>query len=310
VLGSFWEGIGGRLADRWAAVSVPALIFWLGGLLAWAYSRGGLHQLSTLSGWLDRQSTPAQVAVLITVLLGVGASGLIVQRFTTSVLRLLEGYWPAALDPLRRQLIEHKRRRSVADETAWQELAPQVLSPHATPTADQLSEFARLDQLRHRRPSRSNRLMPTRIGNILRAAETMPADKYGLDAVAVWPRLWLTLPDTTRQELLAARSALDSAVGAVAWGLLFCAFTTWSWLALPIGLIIAAAAVTVWVPARSEVFADLLESTYDLHRTALYQQLRWPLPTNPEQERQSGQQLTAYLWRGSDEPNPTFTAPK
>jgi hypothetical protein len=308
VLGKFWEGVGGKLADRWTAVSVPALVFWFGGLLAWAHSRGGLHHLTTLTSWLDRQTTPTQVAVLLGVLLGVAASGVIVQQLATPVLRLLEGYWPNWLSPLRRWLIARVQRRGAADDTAWQQLVSVILPP-ATPTAEQLSAFARLDQRRRRRPNTANRYLPTRIGNILRAAETWPTDKYGLDAVIVWPRLWLVLPDSTRQELLAARAALDSAVAAAAWGLLFCVFTPWTALVLPIGVVVAAVAVTLWVPARAEVFGDLVEAAYDLHRIDLYQQLRWPPPTNPQMEHSHGNQLTTYLWRGSDDPSPVFTPP-
>lgn len=151
--------------------------------------------------------------------------------------------------------------------------------------------------------------MPTPIGNILRAAERRPADKYGLDPVALWPRLWLLLPDLTRQELVAARASLDNATTAMIWGLLFCAFAPLTLLAPPAGLAVAAAALTVVMPGRAQAFLDLVEAAYDLHRTALYQQLRWPLPENPAQERSQGQQLTAYLWRGSDQEVPAFTGP-
>jgi len=44
-------------------------------------------------------------------------------------------------------------------------------------------------------PAESDRHMPTKLGNILRAAELRSKDKYGLDAVICWPRLWLLLPD-------------------------------------------------------------------------------------------------------------------
>jgi hypothetical protein len=306
VLAKFWEGLGGKLADRWAAVSVPALVFWLGGLLAWAHSRGGLHSLATLTGWLDRQSTPVQLGSLLTVLLAVAASGVVVQRLTEPVLRLLEGYWPSWATPLRGRLVTRVQRRAQEEDTAWQRLA-RAVEPGTNSTPEQVAEFVRLDQRRRRRPNDPNRYMPTHIGNILRAAETWPKDKYGLDAVVIWPRLWLVLPDTTRQELHAARAGLDGAVAAAVWGLLFCAFTAWTPLALAVGLVVAAAAVALWVPARAEVFADLLEAAYDLHRIGLYQQLRWPLPANPKEEHREGERLTTYLWRGGDTPEPTFT---
>jgi hypothetical protein len=37
----------------------------------------------------------------------------------------------------------------------------------------------------------------------------------------------------------------------------------------------------------------------DLYRPLLCQALRWPLPTNPQEERELGKALTEYLWRGS-----------
>jgi hypothetical protein len=309
MLSNFWDAIGGRLADRWAAVATPALVFWLGGLLAWAFHHGGLHQLTTPTDWLGRQTSITQLTVVATVLLGVAASGLFVARLTTPMLRLLEGYWPSWLAWLRRSLLARLQQRAAAEDAAWQQLAADVLDHPATTTSDQLAAFARLDQRRRRRPNAANRYLPTRIGNILRAAETWPADKYGLDAVAVWSRLWLLLPDSTRQELLAARTALDSAVAAAIWGLLFCIFAIWSPIAIPIGLVVAAAAIGFWAPARAEIFSDLVEAAFDLHRTDLYRQLRWPLPANPKQEHSQGEQLTSYLWRGSDDPNPSFTPP-
>ena len=44
-MANFWGSISEKLAERWAAVSVPALVFWMGGLLAWVISRGGFEAL-------------------------------------------------------------------------------------------------------------------------------------------------------------------------------------------------------------------------------------------------------------------------
>jgi hypothetical protein len=308
MLGAFWQAVGGKLADRWAAVSVPALVFWLGGLTAWAYHRGGVHTLTTQTRWLDRQTTATQVTVILTVLLAVAASAVLVSRLATPTLRLLEGYWPSWTGPLRRRLTGRLAVRAAAEAPAWQHAYTDVRPP-ATPTVDQVATYTRLERRRRRRPAAPAYFLPTPIGNILRAAERRPADKYGLDTVALWPRLWLLLPDATRQELLAARASLDNTVTAAIWGLLFCAFTPFTALAIPIGLAVTSVAVTVVLPARAQVFGDLIEAAYDLHRSTLYRQLRWPLPANPAREHLQGQQLTAYLWRGSDETTPTFTPP-
>jgi len=80
-------------------------------------------------------------------------------------------------------------------------------------------------------------------------------------------------------------------------------------LAIPVGLATTITALTVVLPGRAQVLGHLIEAAYDLHRTALYQRLRWPLPTSPAEEHAIGQQLTAYLWRGSNQNAPTFTPP-
>jgi hypothetical protein len=306
VLAAFWEAAGGKLADRWAAVSLPALVFWLGGLLAWAYDRGGLSNVPGVS-WLERQTSAMQVVLLLAALVAVAASGAVVSWAATPVLRLLEGYWPAWTGPLRRRLCNWLTDRANADTDAWQRAQGRVEAAH--PTAEDLAAYARLERRRRRRPADSAYFLPTPIGNRLRAAERRPADKYGLDPIAVWPHLWLLLPESTRTELRTARASLDSAVGTATWGLLFCAFTPFTWLALPIGLSVAGIAVAVVTPLRAQSFGDLIEAAFDLHRTDLYRQLRWPLPANPGEERGTGTAVTAYLWRGSDSPTPTFTPP-
>ena len=127
--------------------------------------------------------------------------------------------------------------------------------------------------------------------------------------MTVWPRLWLVLPDRASQELVAARASLDSSAAVAVWGLLFCFFGIWTPLAVVPGLGVAVFAVTVWAPPRAKTFADLVEAAYDLYRPALYQQLRWPLPSNPAEERKQGRLLTTYLWRGSQRTSPEFTPP-
>jgi hypothetical protein len=308
VLTAFWQAVGGKLADRFAAVSVPALVFWLGGLAAWTVHRGSLAAVTRQLGWLDRHGAGVQVAVLLTVLLGVAGSGIVVGELAGPVLRFLEGYWPRWADPLRLRLADRLAERAAAEAPAWQKAYERV-QPAADPTAEDLAIYTRLERRRRRRPSSAGYFLPTPIGNILRAAERRPFDKYGLDAVILWPRLWPALPETLRSDLLAARASLDRAAIASIWGVLFCAFAPFTLWAIPIGLGVAATAVAAVIPGRAQAFGDLLEAAYDQYRTTLYTQLRWPLPANPRQERAEGHRLTSYLWRGSDDMSPAFIPP-
>lgn len=306
MLTKFWEAIGSSLAERWVTVSVPALVFWFGGMLAWLHSHGGVAGLQQPLEWLDQQPPPIQIGVLLALLLGVVASGAIVAEITTPALRLMEGYWPVRFEPLRERRVELVKQRVELLDEKFQQVAGPVQAGTATP--QERSEYVRLDQQLRRFPANGSYL-PTAVGNILRAAESRPMDKYGLDAVAIWPHLWLLLPSTVQNELAAARHSLNTAVGTCLWGLLFLAFIPWAWWAALVGLGVALGAGRFWVSSRAEVFADLVEAVFDLYRTSLYSQLRWPLPTDPRAERIVGQHVTMYLMRGLDDDKPTFTTP-
>ncbi|MEU9987687.1 hypothetical protein ACFZCP_29060 [Streptomyces sp. NPDC007971] len=305
MVGKFWEAAGSKLAERWAAVSAPALVFWLGGVLAWAHSRAGLRSLDAPAARLADLSLPVQLVALLTALTVVVTSGLLVRRLAAMALRALcAAHWPRLLRPVRDLLVERQRRRLSDAQQRFQQLSPAVHDGSATP--EQNAEHGALTARLRRFPSSGDPL-PTRTGNILRAAETRPTDKYGLDAVAVWPHLWLLLPDTPRKDIATARLSLDASTAACVWGLAFTAFAPWTLWAVPVGLTVAVAALAGWVPERAETYADLVEASFDLHRGALYGQLRWPLPGNPQDERVQGRRVTTYLVRGLSGSTPPFT---
>jgi hypothetical protein len=308
MLAKFWEGIGTKLADRWVAVATPALLFWVGGLLAFLWGHGGTKGLERPVAWITGQSGVVQAALLVAALIGVAGSGAVVQRMTLPVLRFLEGHWPAWLGFLRRRLVLKQTARLDKLEDEWKKLADGVEVGSAS--AEERDAYNLLDGRLRRVPTVRESVMPTRVGNVLRAAESRPYEKYGLDAVKCWPQLWLVLPDVARQELTSARASLDAAAAACLWGLLFLVWSTWTLWAIPVGLAVTLAAYFVWVPDRAEVFADLVEAAFDLYRPALYAALRWPLPSDPADERKLGALLTEYLWRGSDATIPKFMTPK
>ncbi len=139
--------------------------------------------------------------------------------------------------------------------------------------------------------------MPFRIGNILRAAERYSSDRYGLDSIVCWSRLWLLLPDATKKDLQDARTELNNAVRLFLWSSLFLVWTVWSGWAIPIAAI-AATFAYCWIIDAAEVYASLIQATFDLHRNLLYQALTWERPKDPEEERRVGQEVTHYLWNG------------
>ena len=289
------SGIGSRLADRWAAALLsPAFAFWAVGALAWVWT--GPDAVERTLDDLAQLSPLAQAAASVGVLLGVAASGFTVERLALPVLRLLEGYWPPAL---RTRAAARARRRLQANEDRWQQLYARWESGVATDaeTAELLAVERRLAVL----PTESSQVMPTRLGNVLRAAESRPADFYGLDAVRCWPRLWLVLPDAIKAELGAARADLDAAATWWVWAVLI---AVWAFLT-PWALLIAAAAVLLAYSAllaAATRFGELLGATFDLHRGLLYDALGWPRPSRPDEERARGEALTQALVRGPGAP--------
>ncbi|MFK0259379.1 hypothetical protein [Streptomyces sp. NPDC090445] len=58
-------------------------------------------------------------------------------------------------------------------------------------------------------PADRSLIMPTRLGNAVRAAEGYGAERYGMDTVLVWPRLYPLLPEAAVKAETDARTALD-----------------------------------------------------------------------------------------------------
>jgi hypothetical protein len=292
----FLEGMTGKVAEQWVTnLLTPAFVFWFGGLTAYAYARNW----NSLKTSVLQQPQSFQVALLIVGLIGIATSAAIVQKGDRVMLRLLEGYWPRWMNPLRRIRIQRYLTQWQKNLKRWSELHSRG---EDALTAEELNEYAQLDWLIVHSPTKPNQFMPTRLGNLLRASEYRSKERYGLDAIICWPRLWLLLPDSTRKELQEARTAINIAVRTCLWSLLFIVWTPIAWWALLFALPAA------WVSYRmalsaTAVYVDLLEATFDVHRHLLYQALRVQLPKHPIKEAEDGKRLSQYLWR---EPNPSM----
>jgi hypothetical protein len=291
---SLWTGFARKIGEQWAAALLtPAFAFWAGGLVAWAAP----DRWHVLDRWLHAAPLTVVIAAAVGALILVVISGAIVQRLTLPLLRLLEGYWPPWLGPLRRALVQVRGRRLSRSEQRWQALA--AAADRGDP--DARGAFVALDAQLRRVPARANDRMPTRLGDVLRAAETWPTDKYGLDAPKCWPRIWLVLPETARRELSDARSSLDQGAATWLWGLLFAVWIPWGWWAAIVAVAVPAGAY-LWMLAAASVYGDLIESAFDVHRAALYEAVGYRPPSDPALELEAGRALTAYLWHGTPPP--------
>ena len=231
----FLEGFGTKLAEQWIAnLFAPAFVFWSGGVLAYIHRYGW----QSLDQWFpDAKFEPLQVGILAISLILILISGFIVKRFDPEVLRGLEGYWYLGLRNLGRPLLNRmtqfqiNRRKSLLKP--WKQLHQKYI--HHQLSALDRAEYVKLDTALRQFPNLDEDFMPTRLGNILRAAERRPYDRYGLDAIVCWSRLWLLIPNSARKELPDARTELNNGVRIWSWSLLFLVWTPWTLWAIPLG---------------------------------------------------------------------------
>jgi hypothetical protein len=243
-----------------------------------------------------------QIVVFTAAALLVTLSGLVGRGAALPVVRFAEGYWPDRFDRVCDWLIARAERRTAAEKHRLNELRESFDSL----TPRELREYAKLDELLEISTPKHDPL-PTKLGNVLRAAENQPADRYGLNTLVCWPRLWLVLPESTKQELTGTRNGLDRAAIIAFWGGVGLVWTAWTWLAIPIALITVHFAYASMLRAAA-TYGDLLVAAFDVHRRSLYNGLRWPLPSDPASELATGHEITQYLWRGSSKSVPQFTS--
>jgi hypothetical protein len=298
----FWEGLGGGLADKFLSrLFTPALLFWATGAVAWLFSsvgptdpRQGVTLLGQAASALVGLSGTLQLAVLVGAAFLLIASALAAEQLTLPLLRVLEGYyWPPRLAARVRD--RHRRRRARMRER-WQALVGQAT--HGGLDPELAMELADLEGGLRRVPESPQLVMPTRLGNILRAAEERPGVKYGLDVAVCWPMLWLLLDKDTREEVANARSVLNGSVTLLLWAVLSLVWTALAWWVAPLAVAVALAVYYVPILSSAQVYGDLMGSVFDLRRNCLYDALRWPLPATPAGEQKDGRALTMYLWRG------------
>jgi hypothetical protein len=276
-------------------------MFWIGGVLAYAWGHGGVFGRG--AGWLalgaawqqtfGGTTIVAQALIAVIALLIVAGSARLAELLTPNVLRLLEGYWGRWAAPLRDVVVALRGKAIDKRIRRWRELARR----RAALTMSERQQYARLNSWRAGIPPDPHERMPTRFGDVLKAVESRPRHRYGLDPVVCWPRLWLVMPEAARSEVSTARAGLDEGARLWLWSLLFCVWTIFTWWALGIALLGMIVGYRTAL-AGAAVYGRLVQTCYDLYRKDLYATLGRAFPEDARQEVVAGRRLTAYLERG------------
>lgn len=292
MLNKFWESIGSNVAERWVEYIIgPAFLFWAGGFGLFVWRTGWqtvLNDAQALSPF--QQGTWLVLALFILIF-----SSVLMQAIRFPILRLLEGYWVWPFNYLGLGIVALQRPYF---QKKYDELRRLASSDQKNLDPRQRERLIQLDAWAHSHPVKTANLLPTALGNVLRARELSPERKYGLDAIVCWPRLWPLLPENVRTDLANARSSLDRLAELWFWGMLFLLWAFLTPWAVLVGLLWMLMTYTM-AHQSAMAYGDLLESAFDLYRFSLYDAIGWSRPKNTQEEKVLGAQLTEYLWRGT-----------
>lgn len=105
---------------------------------------------------------------------------------------------------------------------------------------------------------------PTWTGDRMQALAGRVRQQYGLDLAEAWPRLWLLLPESTRQPLTESRERLDEAARLGGWAVMYVLLGAAWWPSALAGLW---AGLVAWRQGRERTgaYAELAEAAVDVH---------------------------------------------
>jgi hypothetical protein len=272
------------------------------------------------------QAQPVELQVLASV----GALGSILfiaylfHVFQTGLTRLYEGYWDRM--PL---LGWWGRVRRFFYQSVWDYLEGEIERlaikidelesnvPNGEMVAQRKERKRKAGELRDQLgtlerqwflflPSERASVMPTRLGNILRASEFYPLKRYNLDSVVSWPRLQSLLPKEFAEGLRDAKANLDlllvvttlAGIFALGWELGLGIFTArWDlFLLASLGWLLALAGYFAALQAARS-YGELIKAAFDLHRWELLKALHLKLPESYQEERKLWEDVSELLYR-------------
>lgn len=166
-------------------------------------------------------------------------------------------------------------------------------------------------ELHRRFPASERHVLPTEFGNVIRAFETHPRRRYGMDGIAIWPRISTKLSDGERTELEEVTTDFafwlnTLAVVAVGGALLFVerpwhppggALQT---ALIELCVIGATGLACLWTYRQAIAAAvrwgDPVRAAFDVHRLELYDDLGLARPATRKDDVISGDAVSRMLW--------------
>lgn len=152
-----------------------------------------------------------------------------------------------------------------------------------------------------------DQVLPTRLGNVMLAAERYSYDRYRADLIVQWPRLYQVLPRETIQDVEDARATLEFLlVISLWWGAFSILAPFWSirlggapaitLVSFALGAVGAYLAYLSAIEAARE-YGDHLRAVFDVYRLTLLRALHVPAPNTAVEERARWEDLFEFFGR-------------
>jgi hypothetical protein len=220
------------------------------------------------------------------VVIGSLVASVVLHPLSYPMIQFLEGYWGSR--PLGRRL----QRWAAARYGRWAQEIDRLQDREEDAPAGLAELAAWLPQ---------DLILPTGLGNTLRAGEMRAGQRYGYRSDVVLGRLYYLMTPEMRIEVADTRNQLDTAARLCAVGMLMVPATlillwNWgTWLLVPL-----ACYGFAWASYRSAVaaarrFSDALSVAFDLHRLQLWDALSLRRPGSHLEEEQAAEMLSILL---------------
>ena len=219
------------------------------------------------------------------------------------LIRFLEGYGP--LNPLR---IRKNVMQRIFKETAFPaleeakriDLAREQNRPAPAPSLDFVK---RLKAAVSAFPHDEDFVLPTTIGNSVRAFEVYSRVVYGIDAIPAWPRLSMILPEQARAQINHSRAIFDFAANLLLISLittiLYIMLCIWSrqisGLWIPIVYSGAFLFFRYMLDTAASQWGEQVKGAFDLYRGDLAEQLGLEMPRSADREREMWEYVTHMM---------------
>lgn len=252
----FLAELGKKLAERWLSLLVlPGALHLAVG--AAAHALGHRHAFEPgrlgdrIGAWADSVAalgTGGRVVLLAAVLCGAAVVGLAAQGLGSLVERgaLAVGWrsWPRPLRDVADRLTDRRAARWNTADAAFRREAERHRAAARSRNGGARPDPAARDRAYRTRNAvaaeRPDR--PTWSGDRLNATAVRMNTHFRIDMAAVWPPLWLQLPEAVRAEITSARQDLTRATVLGAWAVLYAPVGVLWWPAVVVAAILALAA--------------------------------------------------------------------